>query len=100
MQPQTIVVPKVDSADDMDWLFDHVYTTVEQTREEADIVDLLTQVESPMGLLNLRYGNFDIILDLFSRICQLHPTPHAPCATPYLVPDADRLLIGACNPML
>ena len=65
MQPQTIVVPKVDSADDMDWLFDHVYTTVEQTREEADIVDLLTQVESPMGLLNLRYGNFDIIFGPF-----------------------------------
>ena len=31
------------------------------------------------------YGNFDIIFDLSSRICQLHPTPHAPCATPYLV---------------
>ena len=40
-----------------------------------------------------RYGNFDIILDHFgpfSRIFHLHPTPHAPCATLYLVP----MLIG------
>ena len=32
------------------------------------------------------YGNFDITLDHFSRISQPHPTPHAPCATPLLVP--------------
>ena len=32
------------------------------------------------------YGNFDIILDRFSRICYLHPTPYAPCATLYMVP--------------
>ena len=31
-----------------------------------------------------------IILDHFSRICQLHPTPHAPWATRYVVP----VLIG------
>ena len=37
-----------------------------------------------------QYGNFDIILDLFSRIGRLHPTAHAPCATLYLVP----MLIG------
>lgn len=54
VQPSTIVVPKVDSADDLEWLFDHVYTTVETAREDADVVDLLTQVESPIGLLNLR----------------------------------------------
>ena len=32
------------------------------------------------------YGNFDIILDRFPRVSQLHPTPHAPCDMLYLVP--------------
>ena len=32
------------------------------------------------------YGNFDIILDHFSRISQLQPTPHALWAVLYLVP--------------
>ena len=32
------------------------------------------------------YGNFDIILDHFSRISQLQPTPHALWAVFYLVP--------------
>ena len=36
------------------------------------------------------YGNLFIILDHFSRISQLQPTPHVPCATLYLV----RMLIG------
>ena len=36
--------------------------------------------------LSVWYGNFDIILDHFSRISQLHLTPHMPCAAPYLVP--------------
>ena len=31
------------------------------------------------------YGNFDIILDRFSRTSQLHPTPHAPCDMLYFV---------------
>ena len=31
------------------------------------------------------YGNFDIILDQFSRISQLRPTQHALCAVLYLV---------------
>ena len=33
----------------------------------------------------LGYGNFDIILDQFSRISQLRPTQHALCAILYLV---------------
>ena len=32
------------------------------------------------------YGNFDIILDHVSRVSQLHPNPHAPCAMLYIVP--------------
>ena len=32
------------------------------------------------------YGDFDIILDHFSRISQLRLTPHVSCATLYLVP--------------
>ena len=32
------------------------------------------------------YGNFDIILDHFSRISQLRLTIHVSCATLYLVP--------------
>ena len=36
------------------------------------------------------YGNFDIILDHFSRTSQLHSTQHAPCAILYFVP----ILIG------
>ena len=35
---------------------------------------------------SLGYGNFDIILDHFSRIFQLQPTPHALWAVFYLVP--------------
>ena len=42
------------------------------------------------ALDNGAYGNFDIIFDHFPRISQLHPTPHAPCAMPCLVP----MLIG------
>ena len=37
-------------------------------------------------VVQLRYSNFDIILDRFSRVSQLHPTPHAPCDILYLVP--------------
>ena len=33
------------------------------------------------------YGNFDIILDHFPRISQLHPTPHALWSVFYLVPS-------------
>ena len=36
------------------------------------------------------YGNFDIVLDHFSRIFLLHPTPHALCTVFYLV----TMLIG------
>ena len=47
------------------------------------------------------YRNFDIILGNVSRAkSQLHTTTHAPCATPYVVPVPDRVLIGAWNPML
>ena len=46
------------------------------------------------------HGNFDIILDRFSRISRLHTAWHAPCAVPYSVPHADGVLIGAWNPML
>ena len=38
----------------------------------------------------LAYGNFDIILDHFSRTSQLHSTQHAPCDMLYFVP----ILIG------
>ena len=33
------------------------------------------------------YNDFDIILDHFPRVFQLHPTPHAPWAVLYLVPS-------------
>ena len=36
------------------------------------------------------YGNFDIILDQFSRIFLFCTTPHTPCDNPYVVP----VLIG------
>ena len=45
-------------------------------------------------------GNFDIILDHFSRISQLHITPHAPRATHYVVRMLNRVPIGGWNPML
>ena len=44
-------------------------------------------------------NNFEIILDHFSRIYQLHPTPHSPCDI-LLGARADRVLIGVWNPML
>ena len=46
------------------------------------------------------YGNFDIILDHFPRICHLHlhPTRAVCCALPGAY--ADWLLIGAWNPLL
>ena len=47
-------------------------------------------------------GYVDIILGHFSRICQLHPIPHAPCATLYVVPVVIgcRLVLGirCCDP--
>eukprot|EP00051_Salpingoeca_urceolata_P034786 m.26722 g.26722 ORF g.26722 m.26722 type:complete len:354 (+) comp8313_c0_seq1:295-1356(+) len=48
--PDTLVVPKVDDADQMDWLF----TFVEKYRsKESAVVNLLTQVESSKSLFNL-----------------------------------------------
>ena len=44
------------------------------------------------------YGNFDMILDHFSRYSQLHTTPHAQCDI--VSAHVDWILIGACNPML
>ena len=38
-----------------------------------------------LAVLIAMYGNFDIIWDHFSRVSQLHPTPHAPCDMLYLV---------------
>ena len=38
------------------------------------------------GVIGLMYNDFDIILDRFSRVFQLHPTPHAMWAVFYLVP--------------
>ena len=43
-----------------------------------------------------RCGNFDIILDHFSRFSRPCVTPHAPCGILY----ADWMLIGGCDPML
>ena len=45
--------------------------------------------------------NFDVILDRFSRISQLRPTPRT-CAVRYVMPTThgDRVLIGAWTPML
>jgi len=50
----------------------------------------------PFGM----HGNFDIILDHFRRISQLHPTPHALCAVFYLVPRLYPMLICACVTIL
>ena len=44
-------------------------------------------------------GNFDIILAHFSRSAVLYTTSHAPRAVGELL-HADRVLVGACNPML
>ena len=38
------------------------------------------------GMMSLGYGNFDIVLDHFSRISPLCTIPHAPCAVLYFVP--------------
>ena len=46
--------------------------------------------ESIRPTLLPKYGNFDIILNHFSRVSQLCLTPHALCAVFYLVP----MLIG------
>ena len=50
------------------------------------------------------YGNFDIVFDHFSRICKLYIALHVLCAVFFcrglLGARADRMLIGACNPML
>ena len=40
----------------------------------------------PDDISTIVHGNFDIILDPFSRISQLHLTPHVSCATLCLVP--------------
>ena len=45
-------------------------------------------------------GNFDIILDHFSRICQPHPHRKRAARHHPLGFHADRVLIGASNPML
>lgn len=54
VQPKTLVVPKVDTTEDMDWLFDKVYEIGSKDLEFKDNIDVLTQVESPQGLLNLK----------------------------------------------
>ena len=53
--------------------------------QQADLVGTI-----PSGNVHTVYGNFDIISNRFSRISQLHSTPHALCAVVYLVP----VLIG------
>ena len=63
-----------------------------QSREIRDPQVLLEalqgdqRLQSPPGLC----GNFDISFDHSSRISQLYPTSHVPCAVLYLVP----MLIG------
>ena len=44
------------------------------------------------------YGDFDFLLDHFSRLFQLYPTRAVQYAQPST--HADRLLTGACNPMV
>ena len=46
------------------------------------------------------YGNFDIILDQFTRIFKLHPHPPRAVCYALLGAHAYRVLVGACNAML
>ena len=65
-----------------------VFAPGRNVQHELDI-DALGVDQSPAAL-RAQSGNFDIILDRFSRIYQLHPIPHAPCAVLYFV----SMLIG------
>ena len=53
--------------------------------------------ETSVGAGNI---DVDIGVDLLKRVSQLYATAHAPSAIPFFVPILNRLLIGACNPML
>ena len=57
--------------------------------------------DSPTGMPSVlpTYGNFDGILDHFPRSLQLYKPYSAACGD-ILGAHADRVLIGACNPML
>ena len=61
---------------------------------------LMTQ-PAPAVECSFMYGNFDMILDRFSRGSQAspHPTRSAACSTFELGTHAGCVLIGACNPM-
>ena len=48
---------------------------------------------SAAGEIEYLYGNFDIILDQFSRFISPHATHHAPCGILHLV---SRMIDGAC----
>lgn len=52
--PDTIVVPKVDSAAQLEWVFEASETIIHKLGREKPDIALITQVESAMGLLNLR----------------------------------------------
>ena len=54
------------------------------------VIDAQAPPASPQRSSASGYGNFDIIFDHYSRIPQLHPTQHIPCALLYLV----TMLIG------
>jgi len=53
---------------------------------------------SPLCKGDPSYGDFDMVFGVFgdhlSRISQLRPTSHAPCATLYLVPMLIELVQG------
>ena len=57
---------------------DNWFSTIPASRENGTAFDKGLQ-------FGAWYGNFDIILGHLSRVSQLHPTPHAPCAMLYLV---------------
>src|SRR5215217_8889963 len=53
-EPDTIVVPKVESAGQIKWVSDHIGTYEESSNQEPGSVRLLVGVETAKGIMNLR----------------------------------------------
>ena len=83
--PAPVPVPIAAAGSIADYTVDQMNLTWLETASEAKVRQLRHD-----SLLTHPSHHLDIILDRFSRIFQLHPTPHVPCAVIYLAP----MLIG------
>ena len=52
--PDTIVVPKIETAEQVKWVSDHIQAYEESSNHEPDSVRLMVGVETAKGILNLR----------------------------------------------